>query len=334
VKCKLIAEVGLSHEGSLGLAKAFIDASKQAGADAVKFQMHNSDYESSKHEKFRINFSDQDSSRRDYWLRTSFTSREWKLLKSYADSQDIEFIVSVFSAVSLEIARDLGIEKFKLGSGDLNNEEFLTVIPQLDISLIISTGMAFWNEIEQAVSTYRNLPSLVVLQCTSKYPTPLNQVGLNIMTEIKRRFDIPTGLSDHTNSISSSVFAISAGADYIEKHVIFDKMMFGPDVTSSITFEQLSQLSRFSRDFEFLQEPLDKDQMAEELHEMRQLFGRSLALKENRPAGYLIESASEFCLRKPGGGLPWKSIDQFIGQRLKRDYNREEFLTNEHVDFS
>jgi N,N'-diacetyllegionaminate synthase len=330
--CRIIAEVGLSHEGSLGLAKAFIRASKEAGADAVKFQMHNAAFESSDYENFRVKFSDQDHSRSGYWNRTSFSTQEWKLLKSFADSQEIEFIVSVFSMTALEIALELGVTNFKLGSGDLNNEEFLTEIPKLSINLIVSTGMAFWAEIEQAVKAYEKLPSLAVLQCTSKYPTPLNQVGINIMNEIRKRFNVLTGLSDHSDSLSSSVVAMVNGADYIEKHVIFNRKMFGPDVTSSITFEQLADLTAMRNDFALINQLVDKDTIAQELNEMRDLFGRSLGLKENRPAGHRIERVSEFCLRKPRGGLSWNSKSDFIGQVLKKDYNVGEFLTYKHVE--
>lgn len=330
MSCRIIAEVGLSHEGSLGLAKAFIHASKKAGADAVKFQMHHADYESSSHENFRINFSDQDASRSGYWNRTSFSIREWKLLKLYADSQDIEFIVSVFSMKALEIALELGLKTIKLGSGDLNNEEFMTEIPKLGVNLILSTGMSTWKEIEQAVNAYRNLPSLVILQCTSKYPTPLTEVGLNVMLEIRNRFKVLTGLSDHTDSLGSSILALANDADYIEKHVIFDKKMFGPDVTSSITFENLAELSTLRDSFSLINQPVDKDKIAEELKEMRILFGRSLGLKENQRAGHRIESIDEFCLRKPGGGLAWHFRNQFVGLVLTRDYKMSEFLTHDH----
>jgi N-acetylneuraminate synthase len=214
------------------------------------------------------------------------------------------------------------MKTFKLGSGDLNNEEFLNEIPKLNINLIVSTGMAYWQEIANAVDAYKSLPNFAILQCTSKYPTPLSEVGLNVMTDIKNRFGVLAGLSDHTGSI----------ADLIEKHVIFDKKMFGPDITSSITFEQLDELSRIRDDFILVKQQVDKDKVATELTEIRALFGRSLGLKESRPVGYVIENVNEFCMRKPAGGLPWSSRDQFLGKKLRRNYVAGEFLTIDHLD--
>jgi N,N'-diacetyllegionaminate synthase len=330
--CLLVAEIGLSHEGSLGLAKAFIVAAKEAGADAVKFQMHLAEYESSSQERFRVHFSDQDASRHDYWSRTSFSTQEWKILKDYSEDLSIDFLVSVFSTQALQLAVSLGIKTIKLGSGDLNNEEFFQTIPGLDIHLILSTGMSTWDEIDKAFSVYKNLPKLTILQCTSKYPTPLSEVGINNMCEIKRRFNIDTGLSDHTDGISSSVFAIFAGASLIEKHVIFDKKMFGPDISSSITFEDFKRISKFRDDFELIRQEVDKDEMAGSLSEIRALFGRSLALKENRTAGYVIENESEFILRKPGGGLAWSDRSLFLGKKLTKDCSNFELIEHDHFE--
>jgi N-acetylneuraminate synthase len=332
MSCVLVAEIGLSHEGSLGLAKAFILAAKESGADAVKFQMHLAEFESSGQERFRVLFSDQDVSRHNYWSRTSFSAQEWRTLKDYADKLDITFLVSVFSTQALQLAVSLGIKTIKLGSGDLNNEEFFQTIPGLDIHLILSTGMSTWAEIDKAFSVYKNLPKLTILQCTSKYPTPLSEVGINNMHEIKSRYSVETGLSDHTDGISSTVFAIFSGANLIEKHVIFDKKMFGPDISSSITFEDFKRISKFRDDFELIRQEVDKDEMAGSLSEIRDLFGRSLALKESRTAGFVVENESEFVLRKPGGGLAWSDRNKFLGKRLIKDCSNFELIEHDHFE--
>jgi N-acetylneuraminate synthase len=294
--------------------------------------MHFAEFESSSQEKFRIQFSDQDATRYDYWTRTSFTPKQWELLKTYPEELGLTFIISVFSTFALDVAVSIGVRNIKLGSGDLNNEEFYESIPQLGVNLILSTGMSTWLEIEEAVLAYRQIDKLTVLQCTSKYPTPLNEVGINNMLEIKRRFKVISGLSDHTDGISSSLFAIFSGADLIEKHVIFDRKMFGPDVSSSITFEELRMLSKFRNDFQLIQTDVEKDRMADSLGQIRSLFTRSLGLKDNHPTGYVIQTDTEFVLRKPGGGFPWKSRENFLGKTLTRDYFREELLQHDHFE--
>jgi N-acetylneuraminate synthase len=241
------------------------------------------------------------------------------------------FIISDLTTTSNWV-NSLGIKTIKLGSGDLNNEEFFQTIPGLDIHLILSTGMSTWAEIDKAFLVYKNLPKLTILQCTSKYPTPLSEVGINNMHEIKSRYSVDTGLSDHTDGISSTVFAIFSGANLIEKHVIFDKKMFGPDISSSITFEDFKRISKFRDDFELIRQEVDKDEMADSLSESRALFGRSLALKESRTAGFVLENESEFVLRKPGGGLAWSDRNRFLGKKLIKDCSNFELIEHDHFE--
>jgi len=140
-KCKIISEIGLSHEGSLGLALKFIEASKNSGADMVKFQYHIPDHESSNEENFRINFSLQDSSRWDYWERTSFNIKEWKIIIDECIAQNIEFCTSVFSKKAAKIMIDFGVKNLKLGSGDFINKELLEFFFNWNGNLYLSSGL-------------------------------------------------------------------------------------------------------------------------------------------------------------------------------------------------
>jgi len=332
-KCKVIAEIGLSHEGSLGLAKSSIDAALNAGADIVKFQVHSSFHESSKNEKFRINFSDQDSTRSEYWERTSFSYPEWQILINHCEKIGIEFSASVFNAHSLQQMIDLGVNTIKLGSGDLINHEFQEILQDYSGYLILSTGMATWSEIGYAVKTYEKFHldrRLAILQCTSKYPTALNQVGINVMEEISNTLKVDSGLSDHTNNLSASYVAIVKGAKYLEKHVVFSRLMFGPDVSSSIDFSELKQLCDFRNDFLEIVKPIEKDQIAEELLETRILFGRSLGLKKDFPQGHELK-ITDFCLRKPHGGLTWANRLDLVGMKLVKPYFHDEILESTHL---
>lgn len=334
VRCCLIAEIGLAHEGSLGLAMSMASAAIQSGADVVKFQAHFPEYESSSSEKFRTNFSVQDETRWDYWHRTAFSVREWALLKNYVEKKGAKFSVSVFSSYSIDVMHTLEVEMLKIGSADLNNEEILEKLQDFSGTILFSTGMATWREIEKTANWLVKSKASnhsAILQCTSIYPTTLDKVGLNIMGEIKEKFNIPTGLSDHSQGINSSITAIVKGANYIEKHVVLSPFMFGPDLSASITIQDFSLLRIFRDDFLSISNIVDKDKIAEQLSETRCLFGRSLALKHSKNAGEKVLQ-EDFCLRKPSGGLSWSDKDRLAGKFLAKSYKITDILEESHFD--
>jgi N-acetylneuraminate synthase len=332
--CKIIAEVGLAHEGSLGLAFKFIEAAKRSGADIVKFQLHIPEFESSISEKFRIEFSPQDKTRWEYWNRTAFTLSEWQLIVNKCKAESIDFCVSVFCVRAIEMMVEIGVKNLKLGSGDLNNLELQDSLMNWNGNLFISTGMSTYSEIDQAINAFKfqlELGTLTVFQCTSKYPTPMDQVGLNVMKEIKNKWKVRIGLSDHSEGIDSSIAAICHGAEAIEKHVVFSLDMFGPDVTSSINFEELKTLVKFRDNYNYLMKAIDKDSQALQLANERQIFGRSLGFNRAFRSGEIVR-VEDFCLRKPAGGLNWNDRHLFVGKKLNRDVNLGELIHLEYVD--
>lgn len=335
MRTRLIAEIGLTHEGSLGLAISMAKVAIQSGADIVKFQAHFPEYESSRFEKFRVAFSVQDKSRWDYWQRTSFTVLQWELLKNFVEKHGARFSTSVFSSHAFDLMKNIGVEVIKIGSADLNNEELLENLQDFRGTLIFSTGMARWDEIRKVADWLKmsnSSPESAILQCTSSYPTALNKVGINVMNQISEEFDVYSGLSDHSRGINSSISAIVKGAHYIEKHVVLSPFMFGPDVTSSITMEEFAKLREFRDDYLSISTPVDKDLVAEELSELRILFGRSLALKEDKQAGEKV-SLEDFCLRKPFGGFSWEEKTGLVGRVLSKPYRTSEILNESHFNF-
>jgi len=328
----LIAEIGLTHEGSLGMAASLASASVKAGADIVKFQCHIAESESSKEEPFRVKFSLQDSSRWEYWERTSFNADQWKILKDQVEEHGAVFGVSVFSKQALLRMLEIGVEFIKIGSGDLLNLEIREALENFTGTLVLSTGMATWSEIEEATIWLKNQnfsENSAILQCTSKYPTELEEVGLNVMQDIHSQLQINSGLSDHTEGINSSIAAIAAGARYVEKHVVFSREMFGPDVSSSIDFQEFKTLGIFRDDFKKISEGVNKDLVAEQLKSTRELFGRSLGLARNYSKGE-IPVLDDFNLKKPAGGLKWEDRVRFAGKSLAQDYNISQLLSVEH----
>lgn len=333
-KCKLIAEIGLTHEGSLGFAFKFIESAKLAGADMVKFQFHLPEAESSKVEQFRVKFSLQDKTRWEYWQRTSFSISEWEKIIEKCNEELIEFCVSVFSGAAANKMISLGVKNIKLGSGDLTNGEIHEKLVNWSGNLFLSTGLATHEEIDSTINFFQNYFShnqLTVFQCTSKYPTSLDEVGINVMEEIRAKWKVKSGLSDHTDGIDSAKVAICFGANAIEKHVVFSKEMFGPDVSSSITFNELRQLSSFRDNFLRIMEKVDKNKIAKGLENERKLFGRSLGLNREFQKGEILKE-DDFCLRKPAGGLAWHDRHSLIGKKLRRDVELGELLQLEYFD--
>lgn len=331
-KQKIIAEIGLGHEGSVGLAISMAQSAVRMGADIIKFQAHFPEEESSEDEEFRVSFSKQDKTRWDYWKRTSFSLENWIQIREAVEEAGGDFAVSVFSSYAVDFFVAESVKYLKLGSGDLSNPELRDSLTTFNGTLILSTGLATWQEIVAASEWLRKsnfAADSAILQCTSMYPTPLNFVGLNIMSKIKEELGVPSGLSDHSTGISGSIAALTLGAQYIEKHFVLHKDFFGPDVPSSITPEQLKALSQYRDDLVEISQDVDKDQLSQSLLSTKELFGRSLGLYRSFSAGESPQ-IQDFCLRKPSGGLSWEARHSLVGLPLHRNYNLKELLTLGH----
>ena len=225
----IIAEVAQSHDGSLGLAHAFVDAAAEAGADAIKFQTHFAAEESTLDEPFRIRFSQQDQTRFDYWRRMEFSPDQWHGLASHARERGLIFLSTPFSMAAIELLRKIGVPAWKIGSGEFASSDLWKAMAATGTPILFSTGMASRAEIDGAVTIFRSsaVPH-ALLQCTSTYPCPLEEVGLNVIDELRARYACPVGLSDHSGSVFPGLAALARGADIVEIHVTFDRGMFGP----------------------------------------------------------------------------------------------------------
>ena len=328
----VIAEVGQSHDGSLGMAHAFIDTAAACGADAIKFQTHIAAAESTLDEEFRVKFSRQDETRFDYWRRMEFSPEQWAGLAAHAAEKGIVFLSSAFSVAAVELLRELGLAAWKVGSGEYRSDDLWQAMAAGGAPILLSTGMSEWREIEAAVERVRELGApLALFQCTSRYPTALEHVGLNIIDDL-RRFGCPVGLSDHSGSVHPSLAALARGADMIEVHLTLDRRLFGPDVPVSLTPPELTLLCE-ARDalVTMAQNPVDKDAMAADLREMRGLFSKSLAPTRTLSAGTQL-TADMLTAKKPGTGIPTAELDDVVGRRLVADVGPERLLRREDLD--
>ena len=247
----IISEIGQAHNGSIDIAHDYIDALVKTGVDAIKFQTHIADAESSIYEPFRVKFSDQDATRFDYWKRMEFSLKEWKGLKQHCDDVGLEFMSSPFSNAAVDLLEEVGVKRYKVGSGEVTNFLLLERISQTQKPIILSSGMSSFNELDGAVQFLKEKQiELSILQCTTAYPTQPHEYGLNVIGELKSRYNVPVGFSDHSAKIETCIAAIVLGAEVLEFHAVLNRQVFGPDTTSSLTIKEIETLVKAVRNIE------------------------------------------------------------------------------------
>lgn len=332
-RCLIIGEVAQSHDGSLGMAHAFIDAIAGAGADAIKFQTHIAAAESTPDEPWRVKFSKQDETRYDYWKRMEFTEEQWHGLKKHADERGLLFLSSPFSNEAIELLTRVGVPAWKVASGEVSNTQMLERLIATKLPIMISTGLSPLSEIDAAVSRIKShdLP-LAVLQCTSAYPCPPEKVGLNLIPLYRDRYRSAVGLSDHSGTIFPGLAAATLGSDVLEIHVALSREMFGPDVIASVTTGELRQLVEGIRFIEkMLANPLNKDAAAEDTVSLRGMFMKSIVARIDLSAGTILRG-EHLAVKKPGTGMPASMLPQLIGARLRRNISADEQLHAEDLE--
>lgn len=323
---ELIAEIGQAHDGSLGMVYAYIDTLADCGVNTVKFQMHIAEAESSLLEPFRVKFSKQDTTRYDYWKRMSFSFEQWKGIKKHTEDKGMKFLCSPFSIEAFEWLEKLGVDRYKVASGELSNYLLLDAISETGKQVIISSGMSTYNEIERAFKRF-NIAKVELMQCTTAYPTPPELIGLNMIAELKNRFKVPVGLSDHSGDIYSGLAASALDAAHIEFHVAFHKGQFGPDTLSSLVPSQVKQLVEGVRQINTMfAHPVNKDDFANQSTSLKQMFGKTLAWRGNFTKGTIITN-NMLESKKPGGeGVSAEEYESLLGKKLVVDVNERSFI--------
>ena len=327
-KTYIIAEIGLSHEGILKNAIKMIDAASQAKADAVKFQMHIAEYESSRFEKFRSGYNFKDNTRFDYWKRTAFSQEEWLNIRRYCLKKKIAFICSPFSTRAVEILHKLNVDAWKIASGEFNNYILLnTILKKNKKPIILSTGLTYYKEINEIIKYIKKKnKKIILLQCTSKYPTKLNEAGHNLISQFKEKYKILSGISDHTGKINSAYSSICLGAKVIEVHVCFSKKQKGPDVDASITFEDLKKIIEFRNDFySIINSNINKNKLDKNQVNLRKIFGKSLVVNKYLKKSSYIRFADLIDL-KPLRGISVFKIKSVLNKKLVKDIKPGTFI--------
>lgn len=330
-KCYLIAEIGVNHNGDMNLAYQMIDAAKESGADAVKFQTFTADAlvsQTTPKVRYQESNTAPEETHYDMLHKLELTRENHILLKAYCEHLDLAFLSTPYDVESARfLHEELNVTLFKTASADIVDLPLHRYIASTGKPTIVSVGMANMGEIEEVIEIYRQAQNsnLVLLHCVSNYPCEDESLNLRVMKTLRYAFDVPVGYSDHSVGLEAATLSIGLGATVIEKHFTLDKNLPGPDHTASSTPEEFSQLVTAVRRAEkMLGSPVKKCQ--EEERQMAQISRKSIVLNSPLSAGELIE-AKHLTLKRPGTGLAAREIDRLIGKTTTRSLEKDYQIT-------
>ncbi len=309
----VIAEIGSVHDGSLGNARRLVDVAAECGVDAVKFQAHIPDAETLLDAPMPPYFKGEP--RFEYFERTAFSLEQWKVLRAHCSDMGVEFLASPFSVEAVDLLEKVEVKSYKVPSGEVTNLPYLDVIGQTGKPVLLSSGMSSWPELDAAVNTLtRHHGDITVLQCTSEYPCPYERVGLNVMLEMRERYNLPVGFSDHTLTNYAAYAAVVLGASVIEKHFTLSRHMYGSDAKHSLEPEELEDLVKGVRAIETtLKEKVDKNEISQ-FEKMKEIFEKSVVAVVDIEPGSEINPEMLGC-KKPGTGISAARLEEVVGNK-------------------
>jgi N,N'-diacetyllegionaminate synthase len=330
-KVFIIAEAGVNHNGSLELAKKLIDVAVVAGADAVKFQTFKAENLVSKNAQkadYQKQTTNSEESQFDMIKKLELDVQTHKILMDYCKEKKIMFLSTPFDHDSIELLNDLGLEIFKIPSGEITNLPYLRHIGKLDKKVILSTGMADIGEIEDAMDILINAgtkkDNIIVLHANTEYPTPYEDVNLRAMVTIGKTFDVAFGYSDHTLGIEVDIAAVALGACCIEKHFTLDCTMEGPDHKASLEPDELKAMVKAIRNIELALGSCVKKPSKSELPNMK-VARKSIVAKVEIKKGEIL-SADNLAVKRPAVGINPMRWDEVIGTIATKDYKEDELI--------
>lgn len=328
---KIIAEIGQAHEGSLGMAHAYIDALAETGVDVIKFQTHIAEAESSIHEPFRIQMSGQDGSRQEYWKRMEFTLEQWNALKNHCEEKNVEFLSTPFSNAAVDLLEKIGVNSYKIGSGDVANLLLIQKVSRTGKPVILSNGLVNDDELEQAIDLLKsdNIKTSL-LQCTSEYPTKPEQYSFDKIPFLKERYNLPVGFSDHSGKPETLIAAVCFGAEILEFHAVFSRDQYGPDVSSSLTITEIKNTVASIRRIE--KSLMNNKKSSIQFNEYRSIFGKSLSVNKDLDKGHIL-SFEDLEAKKPAGyGISAYDFKNIMGKKLANSKTKWDFLNFEDFE--
>lgn len=330
-KTLIIAEAGVNHNGDLNMAKKLIEVAKEAGADIVKFQTfvaQNCVSASAKKAKYQLENTKTKESQLEMIKKLELSKAMHEELIKHCKKCEISFLSTPFDLESVDYLAKLGLEIFKIPSGEITNLPYLKAIAKLKKRIILSTGMANLGEVEWAIDTLckygTKRQNITLLHCTTEYPAPLEEVNLKAMQTLKNAFNLSVGYSDHTKGIIVSLGAVAMGASVIEKHFTLDKNLPGPDHLASLEPDELKALCSGIRELEIAMGDGIKKVSKSERKNINIARKSLVALKAIKKGEKFSEA--NLTTKRPGSGISAKFYDDFIGKIAKKDYQKDELI--------
>lgn len=329
----IIAEAGVNHNGILENAFKLIDIAKDCNVDIIKFQTFKTENVISKNAKkadYQLKTTGEDENQFEMVKKLELSYDDFKKIYERCKEKNIKFMSTPFDLESVDFLDKLGVDCFKVGSGELTNYILLKKIAETGKKIILSTGMSDLEEVENSVSFIKSISNseLVLLHCVSCYPTNINDLNLKSIVTMKEKFNIEIGFSDHTQGFDASIYSVALGATYIEKHFTIDNNMFGPDHKASLNPSDLKDfVNKIRRCEVMLGDGIKKCKDAEK--NTRSVARRSLCFNKNLKKGHIVTLKDLSSLR-PYNGICVSKYANYLGLMLKEDVKKNDFLNEKH----
>ena len=333
--CYIIAEAGVNHNGDITLAHKLIDEAHAAGANAVKFQTFEPERLASpvaEKAAYQKETTGADESQLAMLKKVALRPEQYAELKTHCEDMGILFLSTPFDELSADLLENLDIAAFKIPSGEVTNLNFLRHVARKGRPIILSTGMSTLDEVAKAVAAIRDngAPPLVLLHCSTSYPTEMEHVNLRAMQTMQDAFDVPIGYSDHTVGVTVAVGAVAMGATIIEKHFTLDKELPGPDHRASLEPNELKEMITAIRQISVALGDGVKQPQVCELNAI-ETVRKSVTAIQNLNAGTVIDKKM-LTIMRPGTGIKPDQIDQLIGKKLLKNISAGAPLSWRHFE--
>jgi N,N'-diacetyllegionaminate synthase len=330
-KTFIIAEAGVNHNGNIEIAKKMIEVAKECGADAIKFQTFKAEKVISKYApkaEYQKQTTGEIDSQLEMVKKLELSFDDFIVLKEYCDKLNIMFLSTPFDFESIDFLDDLGLEIFKIPSGEITNLPYLEKIGKLGKKVILSTGMADLGEIEDALDILTSCGTkkedITILHCNTEYPTPYEDVNLLAMLTIKEALKVKVGYSDHTLGIEVPIAAVALGASVIEKHFTLDKNMEGPDHKASLEPHKLKAMIDAIRNIEkSLGDGIKKPSKSELKN--KDIARKSIVAKREIKKGEIF-TEDNITVKRPGNGISPMRWYEVLGKVVLKDYKEDELI--------
>lgn len=325
----VIAEAGVNHDGELNTAKQLIDAAVMAGADAVKFQTYKTENlvcKTAGKAAYQMDTTDKCETQFEMLKKLELTRLMHRELMDYCETKKITFLSTPFDIESIHMLTEIGLQSFKIPSGEITDLPYLREIGKCKKKVILSTGMSSMDEVKAAVKILREngTNDITLLHCNSQYPTPASDVNLLAMVRLREELGLPTGYSDHTKGIEIPIAAAALGATVIEKHFTLDKKRKGPDHKASLEPDELRKMVESIRKIEQALGTGVKQMSGSEEVNINIVRKSIVAARDIRKNEIFTEE--NLTTKRPGGGISPMRWDEIIGMKAERNYKAEEMI--------